>query len=153
MIVTEPEPERSKESHINSVSIFHFFIKVEITACIQIVRIGPQEHVPAYLNAKDVWGKQEGSESETEDRKHEACEDMVNHKRVVTKQYLVRGAAGQSGLGNRTEDRAGRGEYWRRGLGSKSNCEQRVSRQLADSLQYLQAAGTGRSGSTEVQGW
>ena len=34
--VTDPEPEagRSKESHINSVSIFHFFIKVEITAYI-----------------------------------------------------------------------------------------------------------------------
>ena len=109
--------------------------------------------MPAYLNAKDVWGEQEGSEIETEDRKHEACEDRVNHKRVETEQYLVQGTAGQSGLGGRTEDRAGRGENWRRGLGSKSNCELRVSRQLADSVQYLQVAGTGQSGSTEMQGW
>ena len=109
--------------------------------------------MPAYLNAKDVWGEQEGSEIETEDRKHEACEDRVNHKRVETEQYLVQGTAGQSGLGGGTEDRAGRGENWRRGLGSKSNCEQRVSRQLADSGQYLQVAGTGQSGSTEMQGW
>ena len=108
--------------------------------------------MPAYLNAKDVWGKQEGDENETEDRKHEACEERVSHKRVDTVQYLVRGATELNELGGWTEDKAGRGEYWRHGLGSRIDCEESVSRQLAGSMQYLQAAGTGLSGSTAVRG-